>query len=142
MTDPTTNHDDQHEETSAYDAFRKKVRFFRQQAGMSQQALATQMGVSVSTISEMERGSKVRIPKQPFVYTMDRVLGADGALMEAAGYAVRDVATGDRYDPTESVGHQEFRAIFRDAFREADRRFAELESENDRLRRKLGEDEQ
>jgi transcriptional regulator with XRE-family HTH domain len=59
------------------------LRFFRERAGLSQEALGVKIGFSKSQVAMVERGA--RPPKGGFTPQADAVLGADGALLAAGG---------------------------------------------------------
>jgi transcriptional regulator with XRE-family HTH domain len=70
-----------------YDRFRKRLRFLRKKADISQQKLADLIGISISTVSETERGVKTKVPKRADVAEYGRVLNdKDNSLLKAAGY--------------------------------------------------------
>ncbi|GAA3478313.1 helix-turn-helix transcriptional regulator [Streptomyces yanii] len=58
------------------------LRFFRERAGVSQEALGLKIGFSKSQVAMVERGQ--RPPKGDFIVRADDVLGAQGALLAAA----------------------------------------------------------
>ncbi|MEU1486345.1 helix-turn-helix transcriptional regulator [Streptomyces sp. NPDC005752] len=58
------------------------LRFYRERAGLSQEALGTKIGFSKSQVAMVERGA--RPPKGDFVPRSDDALGAQGALLAAA----------------------------------------------------------
>ncbi|MBQ1089072.1 helix-turn-helix transcriptional regulator [Streptomyces sp. B93] len=58
------------------------LRFFREQTGMTQEALAKYVGYSKSQVAMVERGE--RPPKGRFVEVADETLSAQGALLAAA----------------------------------------------------------
>ncbi|MFF9626277.1 helix-turn-helix domain-containing protein [Streptomyces griseosporeus] len=62
--------------------FGSLLRFFREQAGMTQEALGQHVGYSKSQVAMVERGE--RAPKGQFVEVADERLGAQGALMTAS----------------------------------------------------------
>ncbi|MEU1492176.1 helix-turn-helix transcriptional regulator [Streptomyces sp. NPDC005776] len=62
------------------------LRFFRERAGLSQEALGAKIGFSKSQVAMVERGA--RPPKGTFVARADEELGAQGALI-AAGATLR-----------------------------------------------------
>ncbi|MFI6725211.1 helix-turn-helix domain-containing protein [Streptomyces sp. R-74717] len=57
------------------------LRFFRERAGLSQEALGAKIRFSKSQVAMVERGE--RTPKGNFVARVDQVLGAQGALLTA-----------------------------------------------------------
>ncbi|MFF8913711.1 helix-turn-helix transcriptional regulator [Streptomyces sp. NPDC015032] len=61
------------------------LRFFRERAGLSQEALGSKIGYSKSQVAMVERGQ--RPPKDEFIEEADCALGAQGAL-KAAGEEV------------------------------------------------------
>ncbi|WP_274562817.1 helix-turn-helix domain-containing protein [Streptomyces spiramyceticus] len=62
--------------------FGSLLRFYRERAGISQEALSRRIGFSKSQVAMVERGE--RPPKGTFVPSADEVLGAQGALLAAA----------------------------------------------------------
>ncbi|MGW1657638.1 helix-turn-helix domain-containing protein [Streptomyces atratus] len=58
--------------------FGKMLRFFRERAGLSQEALGLKIGYSKSQVAMVERGQ--RPPRDEFVVEADNALGAQGAL--------------------------------------------------------------
>ncbi|MEU1348922.1 helix-turn-helix transcriptional regulator [Streptomyces sp. NPDC005786] len=58
------------------------LRFYRERAGLSQEALGAKIGFSKSQVAMVERG--LRPPKGDFTSRADAVLGADGALTVVA----------------------------------------------------------
>src|ERR1700709_163985 len=62
--------------------FGSLLRFHRERAGISQDALAQRVGFSKSQVAMVERGE--RPPKGDFVPVADEALGAQGALLAAA----------------------------------------------------------
>ncbi|MDN3023365.1 helix-turn-helix transcriptional regulator [Streptomyces sp. S.PB5] len=62
--------------------FGSLLRFFRERAGVTQEALAQYVGYSKSQVAMVERGE--RAPKGQFVEIADERLGAQGALLAAA----------------------------------------------------------
>ncbi|MFI1715297.1 helix-turn-helix domain-containing protein [Streptomyces litmocidini] len=63
-------------------AFGRLLRFYREQAGVSQEGLGRETGYSKSQVAMIERGQ--RRPKGRFVEIADPFLGAQGALLEVA----------------------------------------------------------
>ncbi|WP_329117460.1 helix-turn-helix domain-containing protein [Streptomyces sp. NBC_01353] len=63
-------------------AFGRLLRFYRERAKVSQQALADRTGYSKSQVAMIERGE--RRPRGNFVEIADPMLGAQGALLEVA----------------------------------------------------------
>ncbi|WP_341846362.1 helix-turn-helix transcriptional regulator [Streptomyces regalis] len=61
--------------------FGSLLRFFRERAGMTQEALGKYVGYSKSQVAMVERGE--RAPKGKFVEVADEVLGVQGALLAA-----------------------------------------------------------
>lgn len=61
--------------------FGSLLRFFRERAGMTQEALGKYVGYSKSQVAMVERGE--RAPKGQLVQIADEVLGAQGALLAA-----------------------------------------------------------
>ncbi|QNE79249.1 helix-turn-helix domain-containing protein [Streptomyces finlayi] len=59
------------------------LRFFREQTGLSQEALGLKLGFSKSQVAMVERGQ--RPPRGNFIALADEVLGAQGALIAAGG---------------------------------------------------------
>ncbi|WP_037959127.1 helix-turn-helix domain-containing protein [Streptomyces violens] len=59
------------------------LRFYRERAGLSQEALARHLGFSKSQVAMVERGE--RPPKGQFVPLAEETLGAQGALLAVAG---------------------------------------------------------
>lgn len=120
---------------SRYDTFRRKLRFHRQQAGMTQQDLAKAMGLSIATISELERGEKVRVPTYDKVLRFEQILkDADGELLEAAGYVNNEDSLGSPGDPTDSVAMRAFQDEFRMFWKKGRAALEHLEEDNERLR--------
>ncbi|MFC9845877.1 helix-turn-helix domain-containing protein [Streptomyces sp. NPDC060223] len=62
--------------------FGSLLRFFRERAGVTQEALAKYVGYSKSQVAMVERGE--RAPKGQLVQIADEKLGAQGALLTAA----------------------------------------------------------
>ncbi|WP_093800344.1 helix-turn-helix transcriptional regulator [Streptomyces sp. Wb2n-11] len=62
--------------------FGSLLRFYRERAGISQEALSLRIGFSKSQVAMVERGE--RPPKDRFVPSADEVLGAQGALLAIA----------------------------------------------------------
>ncbi|WP_345044535.1 helix-turn-helix transcriptional regulator [Streptomyces sannanensis] len=62
--------------------FGSLLRFYRERAEISQEALSKHLGFSKSQVAMVERGE--RPPKGSFVSVADEVLGAQGALLAAA----------------------------------------------------------
>ncbi|MHC3469195.1 helix-turn-helix domain-containing protein [Streptomyces sp. 7R007] len=58
------------------------LRFYRERAGMTQEALGRHVGYSKSQVAMVERGE--RFPRGTFVEVADRVVGAQGALLVLA----------------------------------------------------------
>ncbi|MFD6274363.1 helix-turn-helix domain-containing protein [Streptomyces sp. NPDC060209] len=58
------------------------LRFYRERAGLSQEALGAKIGFSKSQVAMVERGN--RPPKGNFVPRSDEIVGAQGALLAAA----------------------------------------------------------
>ncbi|MFG2624527.1 helix-turn-helix domain-containing protein [Streptomyces sp. NPDC048473] len=71
--------------SSNAEMFGKMLRFFRERAGLSQEALGLKIGYSKSQVAMVERGQ--RPPKDEFIAEVDCALGAQGALT-AAGEGV------------------------------------------------------
>ncbi|OKJ99862.1 DNA-binding protein [Streptomyces sp. CB03234] len=63
-------------------AFGRLLRFYRERAKVSQEALGRETGYSKSQVAMIERGE--RRPRGNFVNVADEVLGAQGALVEVA----------------------------------------------------------
>ncbi|KQX59321.1 MULTISPECIES: helix-turn-helix transcriptional regulator [unclassified Streptomyces] len=63
-------------------AFGRLLRFYRERAGISQEALGRETGYSKSQVAMIERGE--RRAKGDFVAIADGMLGAQGALLEVA----------------------------------------------------------
>ncbi|WP_436738242.1 helix-turn-helix domain-containing protein [Streptomyces sp. BBFR102] len=61
------------------DVFGEVLRYFREEAGLTQEALARHIPCDRSLVSHVEGGA--RVPDDTFVQTCDRVLGTNGALM-------------------------------------------------------------
>ncbi|WP_346779945.1 helix-turn-helix transcriptional regulator [Streptomyces sp. S3(2020)] len=61
------------------ETFGAMLRFFRERAGLTQEALAKHVGYSKSQVAMVERGE--RSPKGSLVEIADEVLGAQGALL-------------------------------------------------------------
>jgi transcriptional regulator with XRE-family HTH domain len=55
------------------DKWGRRVRAFRKLKGFTQEGLAKELGISVSVLGEVERGS--RIPKEDFLVKVADVLG-------------------------------------------------------------------
>jgi transcriptional regulator with XRE-family HTH domain len=55
------------------DKWGRRVRAFRKLKGFTQEGLAKELGISVSVLGEVERGS--RIPKEDFLVKVAEVLG-------------------------------------------------------------------
>jgi transcriptional regulator with XRE-family HTH domain len=55
------------------DKWGRRVRAFRKLKGFTQEGLAKELGISVSVLGEVERGS--RIPKEDFLIKVAEVLG-------------------------------------------------------------------
>ncbi|MBH9968520.1 DNA-binding transcriptional regulator, XRE-family HTH domain [[Bacillus] enclensis] len=55
------------------DKWGRRVRAFRKLKGFTQEGLAKELGISVSVLGEVERGS--RIPKEDFMVKVADVLG-------------------------------------------------------------------
>ncbi|XXM71893.1 helix-turn-helix domain-containing protein [Lysinibacillus sphaericus] len=55
------------------DKWGRRVRAFRKLKGFTQEGLAKELGISVSVLGEVERGS--RIPKEDFLLRVADVLG-------------------------------------------------------------------
>jgi transcriptional regulator with XRE-family HTH domain len=55
------------------DKWGRRVRAFRKLKGFTQEGLAKELGISVSVLGEVERGS--RIPKEDFLLKVADVLG-------------------------------------------------------------------
>ncbi|MGW0627189.1 helix-turn-helix domain-containing protein [Streptomyces sp. NPDC002758] len=66
------------EHPSVWSAYGKLVRLFREQAGLTQQALADAIGYSLEQVASVEQGR--RPAKVAFTDAAERVLGAGGAL--------------------------------------------------------------
>jgi transcriptional regulator with XRE-family HTH domain len=62
--------------------FGSLLRFFRERAGMTQEALGKYVGYSKSQVAMVERGE--RAPRGQFVEVADEQLGAQGALLAAS----------------------------------------------------------
>ncbi|TWV16353.1 MULTISPECIES: helix-turn-helix transcriptional regulator [Streptomyces albidoflavus group] len=61
------------------DVFGEVLRYFREEAGLTQEALARQIPCDRSQIAHIEAGT--RVPQDTFVKTCDEALGTSGALM-------------------------------------------------------------
>lgn len=72
--------------SSNAEMFGTLLRFYRERAGLSQEALGAKIGFSKSQVAMVERGE--RPPKGGFITGADAALGAQGAL-EAAGAKLR-----------------------------------------------------
>ncbi|MDT0428394.1 helix-turn-helix domain-containing protein [Streptomyces salyersiae] len=72
--------------SSNAEMFGTLLRFYRERAGLSQEALGAKIGFSKSQVAMVERGA--RPPKGGFITGADKALGAQGAL-EAAGTKLR-----------------------------------------------------
>ncbi|MFE7600002.1 helix-turn-helix domain-containing protein [Streptomyces sp. NPDC057494] len=70
------------ENWGAAKALGRLLRFYREQAGVSQEALGKETGYSKSQVAMIERGQ--RRPRGRFVEIADPFLGAQGALLEVA----------------------------------------------------------
>ncbi|MFE6103892.1 Scr1 family TA system antitoxin-like transcriptional regulator [Streptomyces laurentii] len=75
------------ESSASLRVFGALVKFFRKQAGMTQEEFAPQVGYSVETVASIEQGR--RLPSGKFVDAAERVLDSGGALKEAAKYLER-----------------------------------------------------
>ncbi|MFE7408904.1 helix-turn-helix domain-containing protein [Streptomyces laurentii] len=75
------------ESSASLRVFGGLVKFFRKQAGMTQEEFAPQVGYSVETVASIEQGR--RLPSGKFVDSAERVLDSGGALKEAAKYLER-----------------------------------------------------
>lgn len=74
--------------TTAYESFRMRLRALRIERGLTQSELADRVGVSFSTISEIERGQRVDVPPRGFVTDLEEALSLEHRdLLVAAGYA-------------------------------------------------------
>jgi transcriptional regulator with XRE-family HTH domain len=67
------------EHPAVWSAYGKLVRLFREQAGLTQQALADAIGYSLEQVASVEQGR--RPAKAAFTEAAERVLGAGGALL-------------------------------------------------------------
>ena len=73
--------------STAYDAFRVRLRVLRIEQGLTQTQLADLLDVSFSTISEIERGSRSGVPSRDFVLALVSALNdRDRTLLATAGY--------------------------------------------------------
>jgi transcriptional regulator with XRE-family HTH domain len=75
------------ESSASLRVFGALVKFFRKQAGITQEEFAPLVGYSVETVASIEQGR--RLPSGKFVEASERVLDAGGALKEAAKYLER-----------------------------------------------------
>jgi transcriptional regulator with XRE-family HTH domain len=75
------------ESSASLRVFGALVKFFRKQAGITQEEFAPLVGYSVETVASIEQGR--RLPSGKFVDGAERVLDAGGALKEAARYLER-----------------------------------------------------
>ncbi|BAU86813.1 DNA-binding protein [Streptomyces laurentii] len=75
------------ESSAGLRVFGALVKFFRKQAGITQEAFGPLVGYSVETVASIEQGR--RLPSGKFVDAAERVLDAGGALKEAAKYLER-----------------------------------------------------
>ncbi|MFE4592057.1 helix-turn-helix domain-containing protein [Streptomyces laurentii] len=73
------------------------VKFFRKQAGLTQEEFAPQVGYSVESVASIEQGR--RLPSGKFVDSAERVLDAGGALKEAAKYLERTKGLANWFAP-------------------------------------------
>ncbi len=74
--------------TTAYESFRMRLRALRTERGLTQSELADRVGVSFSTISEIERGQRIDVPPRAFVTDLEEALNLEQHdLLVAAGYA-------------------------------------------------------
>lgn len=65
-----------------------RLRALRLECNLTQSELANQVGVSFSTISEIERGARIDVPPRGFVIELEAALSLDNrSLLAAAGYA-------------------------------------------------------
>lgn len=74
----TGRHKPEREHPSVWSAYGKLVRLFREQARLTQQALADAIGYSLEQVASVEQGR--RPAKAAFTEAAERVLGAGGAL--------------------------------------------------------------
>ncbi|MFE0101701.1 Scr1 family TA system antitoxin-like transcriptional regulator [Streptomyces sp. NPDC059009] len=88
------------------ESFGALLRFYRERAGMTQEALGAHVGYSKSQVAMVERGE--RAPKGKLVEIADEVLGAQGALL-----VVADREFGERVLPpwTEDYLAEERKAV-------------------------------
>ena len=88
------------------------LRSIRRGAGLTQQAIVDQLGVSSGLVSQWERG--IVTPRRSNAEELDELLGADGRIMRAFGYADNDVTPRDDppAGPQEQIG--ELRALVAD----------------------------
>ena len=70
---------------------RRPLAEHRERAGVTQQQLAGQLDVSVSVVSQWERG--LVTPRRPMAQRIDDALGADGEVMRAFGYVSSEPGT-------------------------------------------------
>jgi transcriptional regulator with XRE-family HTH domain len=74
--------------STAYESFRMRLRALRVERGLTQSDLADRVGVSFSTISEIERGQRIDVPSRSFVVDLETALDLEQRdLLVAAGYA-------------------------------------------------------
>lgn len=81
---------------SGSEPFGALLRFFRERAGMTQEALGKHVGYSKSQVAMVERGE--RSPRGDFAQIADQVLGAQGALLVLAK---KEFVDGHRWQRTE-----------------------------------------
>lgn len=75
------------EDLAEYHAWRKAAKVWRTFAELTQDEVADKLGVSKSTISELERGSRKRIPPRSMIEDMEKLYHVPNhELLRAAGY--------------------------------------------------------
>jgi transcriptional regulator with XRE-family HTH domain len=69
-------------------AFGMALRLARVKAGLHQGAVAKEMGVHPTAVSQWERGERVELPEQSVIVRLDQFLNAGGELAGSVGIQV------------------------------------------------------
>jgi len=86
----------------------------RARTGLTQRQLAARVGISLSSLSEIERGERVNQPSRAVAEKLDAALDAEGRLFKVAGYRAEPAEP----DPTRPSRDEQLREIVRHLFRE------------------------
>lgn len=67
-------------------AFGTELKLWRIRAELLQTEVADRVGVHSTSVSQWERGHRADVPDRDLVEALDTALGANGAILRAAGY--------------------------------------------------------